>query len=161
MSFLPNPGNLNSWSGWIPTVSGQLSFSIIGHSSAAANCTYVNDLLPKDAGEDTPARYVALHQFRTAPDYPYPDSITRRLFPGAAQDFFLVAETCEADIQVNLPRNADGEPRVLAISNAQGVLTGKVFVLLHDKDAKQRASNKAFIARLKKSMWLSDPCLSG
>jgi hypothetical protein len=156
MSILPGEGNTNSWTGWIPTVSGQLSFSIIGHSSAAANCTYVNDLLPERRNEDTAARFIALHQFRTAPDYPYPNWVTRRLFPGAAYDFFMVAETYEAAVQVNLPRNADGEPRVGSIANAQGVLSGKVYVLLHDKDKGQRAHNQAFILKLKETMWRSD-----
>ena len=155
MTILPSPSNLNSWAGWIPTVSGQLSFSIIGHSSAAANCAYVNDLLPRRANNDAPARFIALHQYRTAPDYPWPDWITRWLMPGAAQDFVLIAETCEAKIQVNLPRDASGKPTVDAIPNAQGVLSGKIYILLHDRHPRQDNRNKAFVAKLKRLMWQS------
>ena len=149
------PGKVHSWAGWIPTVSGQLSFSIIGHSSAAKNCAFVNEILP-NSGTTAPVRYVALQQCRTAPDFPYFDFLTKRLWPGVVYDFVCSAQTAEADIQVMLPRNAEGEPRVKAVHNAQGVLKGRIYVLLHNRDRQQRTANQLFIQRLKTSIWLSN-----
>jgi hypothetical protein len=152
MAKQPAQAKKHSWAGWIPTVSGQLSFSIIGHSSAARNCAYVNEVLP-GAYRETPIRYIALHQQRCAPDFPYPDFVTRWLYPGFRYDFFLTAQTAEAEIQVNLPRSADGEPRVKAVHNAQGVLKGRVQVLLHEKDKTLRQLNIGFIDRFKARVW--------
>jgi hypothetical protein len=136
MDHKPWLGSDLSWAGWIPTVSGQLSFSIIGHSSAASNCIYFNDLLPQ-MDRDPPVRYIALHQHRTAPDFPCPDWLTRRLIPGASYDFVLLAETSDAEIHVNLPTSPDGMSRVTAVHNAQGVLKGKVHI---QERTRQKAS---------------------
>lgn len=152
MAKQPAPGKVHSWAGWIPTVSGQLSFSIIGHSSAAKNCAFVNEILPVRS-EAAPVRYVALQQSRTAPDFPYFDFLTKHFWPGVAYDFVCSAQTAEADIQVMLPRNAEGEPRVKAVHNAQGVLKGQIYVLLYNRDKQQRMANRAAIHDLKTSIW--------
>lgn len=138
---------VHSWAGWIPTVSGQLSFSIIGHSSAAKKCAFVNAAAEADDTK-TPVRHVILHQERMTPDFPYFDFITRWRYSGSTCNFICIAQTEEAEIQIMLPRGADGEPRVKAVHNAQGVLKGQVYVLLEDTDTDLHKENTAFIGRL-------------
>lgn len=155
MTGHPAPNMVQTWAGWIPTVSGQLSFSIIGHSSAAKNCAFVNEA---HSGDETaaPVRHLVLHQRRTAPDFPYPDFLTKWFYPGSVYDFVCVAQTEQAEIQVMLPRNAEGEPRVKSVPNAQGVLKGKIHVLLHETQKALRTKNWASIQRLKATIWQTD-----
>jgi hypothetical protein len=145
-------GKLHSWAGWIPTVSGQLSFSIIGHSSAAKNCAFVNET-PPGTDSASKVRHIILHQNRTAPDFPYWNFLTRLFYPGAVYDFVCVASTAEAEIQVMLPPDPAGNPRVKGVENAQGVLQGKIHVMLRERIRRVRKRNLSFIKRLKTSIW--------
>jgi hypothetical protein len=136
----------NSSAGWVPTISGQLSYSVIGQTSTNGACSYFNDVFPSSEASplQNPVRFIAMHQQRVAPDFPIPDRILRWIVPSTVQDYFLIAETRLADVPLIFTDATTQKTGVTLIGNAQGVLIGSVAVLLHDNDKSTKKIHRAF-----------------
>lgn len=104
-----------SYAGWVPNVSGHLSFNLVDPHGSLPTYNYQPDLASP--------RLVALHRERLAQDYPFPDWLMRRVRPSARQDFILLAQSCTAQT----PLLDDDKPRT--IDDQNGVLMGVVAVL--------------------------------
>ena len=114
----------HSFAGWVPNVSGHLSFNLVDPHSGLPTYNYQSDLAEP--------RIVALHRERLAQDYPFPDWLMRRIRPSARQDFILLAQSCAAHTPVLL----SDEPTNIA--DANGVLVGIVAILPSEKRARRR-----------------------
>ncbi len=123
------PGNGNypwtnaeyAYAGWVPNVSGHLSFNLIDPGSKHPTFNNQERL-------DRP-RQVAAHRLRLAQDYPFPDWAVKLLRHSARQDFIMLAES----VRVLTPYFRNG---VLEESDdGNGALVGVVAVLPSDADS--------------------------
>lgn len=122
----PSPWAAAEWSfaGWVPNVSGHLSFNRIP----------ARDTLPAYNHQSASGRRtVMVHRERIAQDYPYFDWIVRRFAPSARQDFVLVARSCT----VTTPHFA-GAGDLHEYADANGALVGTVTVFPSDGGTNRR-----------------------
>lgn len=127
-----------SYAGWVPNVSGHLSFNLVDPHSGLPTYNYQPDL--------TSPRLIALHRERLAQDYPFPDWLMRRIRPSARQDFILLAQSCTARTPL-----FDGDtPRTIEDQN--GVLTGVVAVLPSERGKKTRKLRKRLLRGVDESI---------
>lgn len=135
---LPWSSRPYAYAGWIPTITGHLSFSLIGGHGVSPRCRTFNR--PVDSG---PVRLVAVHQQRTAQDYIAPGAV-QLARPQATQDYFLIAGTGPAAT----PYFLDGTLRQTV--DDQGVLSGNILVLPRDRNPIIRARRKKLLTDLKR-----------
>ena len=109
-----------SFAGWVPNVSGHLSFKLVDSHSGRPTYNHQADLGSR--------RVVTLHRVRVAQDYPLPDSIVKIIRPEARQDFILFAES----IAVKTPYFSSGA--LQTSDDRHGALIGAVAVLPTDSD---------------------------
>ena len=108
----------HSFVGWVPTILGHLSFSMVGKKVRWTAHRCFNDL---DSG--TGERQVILHQRRISQDLPLWDFLVKQFKPNVVQDFILVSKTAVAQIPF-----VEGE-KVRHLTDSQGVLHGFVYVV--------------------------------
>lgn len=121
-----------SFAGWVPNVSGHLSFNLVDPQGGLPTYNHQPDL--------TCRRTVALHRERVAQDYPLPDWLMRRVRPSARQDFLLLAESTET----TTPYFANGALRHVA--DRHGALVGVIAVLPADADRETEGRRRALLA---------------
>lgn len=109
-----------AFAGWVPNVSGHLSFNLIDPSSKLPTFNYQDRL-------DVP-RQVAVHRVRLAQDYPFPDWLVKRVRKSARQDFIMLAES--GRVQTPYFRDATLEEA----DDKNGVLAGVIAVVPADSD---------------------------
>lgn len=109
-----------AYAGWVPNVSGHLSFNLLDPQHKNPTYNHQPDL--------TQPRTVAVHRARLAQDYPFPDFLVKWLRPSAVQDFVLIAESCKVmtpHFKGELLEEADDD---------NGLLMGLVAILPKDED---------------------------
>lgn len=124
----PNwPPSPNSFAGWVPCITGQLSFSLIGTLTDSTTLNLASASEPNGPG---PVRYIAVAQQRRSSDLPLPGWIVQGFRAWAACDYILLAKTAPAKLPVwdgdDLRENLDH----------MGVLDGEVFVIPHHVDGR-------------------------
>jgi len=124
-----------SYAGWVPTITGHLSFSLIGGPKIVPRCHTFNR--PAATG---PVRLLAVHQKRTAQDYIAPPGALRLARPQATQDYFLIARTGPADT----PYVANGS--VKTARDDQGVLSGIILVVPRERHPEMKVRRRKFLA---------------
>lgn len=113
-------GASHAFAGWIPNVSGHLSFNQV--DPRGRQSTYNNQV------DLARPRTVVAHRTRLAQDYPWWDWIVRAFRPQARQDFLLLAESGPA----KTPLIKDG--KVEEAGDEHGALYGVLLVLPSDDD---------------------------
>ncbi len=150
----------HAYAGWIPNVSGQLSFSIIGNGANSKGITSFNAIPIQRPGvfsTASPVRFIAAHQKRWTTDLPYRPRWSLRLTkPSAGVDYFIVGETAKAFVPVLGHENDAHESEIEKIDNAQGVLCGAIFVLLRNRRADRQSKNETFIGAAMNILWNRD-----
>jgi hypothetical protein len=122
----------HAYAGWIPNVSGHLSFNLIDPHSREPTYNHQHDLkMP---------RTVALHRSRLAQDYPFFDWIVRLSRRSAVQEFIVLAETRP----VGTPYFSGDKRKEAADTN--GVLLGVVAVLPSEADRETRKRRAELLA---------------
>ena len=106
-----------NYAGWVPTISGHLSFSLVGSEEQTSGCKSFNQPLA-----DHNERVVIVHKQRRNRDRLR--VIPRRTPPEAKHDFFLVGVTAGASARPSCRGVRSAE-----IWDQQGVLTGVVLVV--------------------------------
>lgn len=109
-----------AYAGWVPNVSGHLSFNLIDPQSKHPTFNH-QDRLDKPRG-------LAVHRSRLAQDYPFPDWAVKIVRRSARQDFIMLAESG----RVQTPYFRAGN--LSEADDANGVLTGIIAVLPGDSD---------------------------
>lgn len=130
-----------SWAGWVPTITGQLSFSLIGMGSAAPGCVTANVEFFDDAAGH-PRRRVAVIKRRVTRDLPLTVFPIPELFRSIASEFVLLGETRAAT------RPVIQKDRIAPRNDEIGVLTGDVLVIPHHTDL--RNGEKALISKIRR-----------
>lgn len=135
------PAQTPAYAGWVPTITGQLSFSLIGLGGAAPDCVTANvEFWDEKAGH--PRRRVAVVQRRVTRDLPLTVWPVPYLFRSIAAEFILVGETQPA----LRPIIQDG--KIGRRDDEIGVLAGELIVLpFHDT---QSRSERALIRKIRK-----------
>lgn len=118
----PCPWNVaaHSFAGWVPNVSGHLSFNLVDPHSRLPTYNHQADLGLR--------RNIVLHRERIAQDYPFSDAIVRRFRSSASQDFVLMAESSA----VATPYF--GKTGLKSSADRHGALVGAVAVLPADAE---------------------------
>lgn len=127
-----------TFSGWVPTITGHLSFSLIGLGASAVKCVTANIECSNPDNLHVPIRHVAVSQRRITRDLPltaWPIPIFK---PWIASEFILIGSSQSASRpRLDSIPPAD-EPLALHHDNI-GVLTGRVLVVPHHEDATKAA----------------------
>lgn len=127
-----------SYAGWVPNVSGHLSFNLVDPHSGLPTYNYQPDL--------TSPRLVALHRERLAQDYPFPDWLMRRIRPSARQDFILLGQSCTARTPL-----FDGD-ELRTIEDQNGILMGVVGVLPSERGKEAGRLRQQLLRRIDESI---------
>lgn len=136
----------HSYAGWVPNVSGQLSFSIIGTSNHAQDITAFNA-----PSIDHIKRYVAIHQKRWTTDFPVVRPwLLAWLKPQAGADYIMIAETANAAIPIIDPAQSASKGQVNHLQNAHGVLIGNILIVPRIKDRQKQKASREFIDRIRR-----------
>ncbi|MBY8823254.1 hypothetical protein [Sphingomonas colocasiae] len=123
-----------SYVGWVPNVSGHLSFGLVcanGEAQALNLGSCANG-----------GRAMVIHHRRSAEDFPLPGRLVGHFRRSVTLDYVVSARTSAA----NTPFLLDG--KVGERAEEHGVLVGVVLVLPRDSDAEASAARKAFLAEV-------------
>jgi len=126
-----------SWAGWIPTVSGHLSFSLIGSHNAGSKCRTFNRTT-----SDNSSRVVAVHQQRSAQDFVVPSRLVRPLRKAISIDYLIVGRGGRARTPCFLPDSL-GE-----IIDDQGVMRGFIAAVPNQVTRDKVLLRKDFLAQI-------------
>lgn len=107
-----------SWVGWVPTVSGHLSFSLIGSHSTAPGHTLINDDKPRPDG-----RVVMVKQRRRNDDFGIPAGVAEALFKDTVHHYLMIGHTEAAP----RPEPDHATCAVNPIEDSRGCLRGSVY----------------------------------
>ncbi len=141
-AFSPfQPSDKPAYAGWVPTITGQLSFSLIGLGSAAPGCVTANVEF-HDKVACHPRRRVAVSVRRVTRDLPLTVFPIPEIFRSIAAEFILLGETRPA----GRPVIQRGEVRER--SDEIGVLTGDILVVPHHPDRLKQ--EKSFISKVRR-----------
>jgi hypothetical protein len=122
-----------AWVGWVPTVSGHLSFSLIGANDGARDHCRINEERPRPGH-----RIVVVHQRRRNTDFGYWSRLAELLLRDTVQDLVLVGQTEAAARPAPDPINA----RVEGILDPRGCLRGTIYVIPYNDIDERRAALK-------------------
>lgn len=136
--FTPTKGL--AYAGWVPTITGQLSFSLIGMGGAAPGCVTANVEF-HDLGAGHPRRRVAVIKRRVTKDLPATFFPIPEIFRNIAAEFVLLGETRPAARPVI--RNG----QIFRRDDEIGVLTGEILVIPHHKEL--RSAEKRLVQRIR------------
>lgn len=137
--FTPTEGS--AYAGWVPTITGQLSFSLIGLGGAAPGCVTANvEFQDKDA--EHPRRRVAVIKRRVTRDLPATFFPIPEIFRSIAAEFVLLGETRPAA----RPVIRSGE--IHSREDEIGALTGDLLVIPHHKELSK--AEQALVRRIRR-----------
>lgn len=124
-----------SFAGWVPTITGHLSFSLIGLGAGLSNCIAANAVCIQSVKSGRPKRFVAVAQKRVTTDLPYSGWPVGWLKPSTKAEYILLGST-EPELT---PVWRGGE--LESVRDEIGVLRGQAFVIPHHEGrlAKKRA----------------------
>lgn len=135
----------HSYAGWVPNVSGQLSFSIIGTNAHAHDTTAFNA-----PSEDHSKRFVVIHQKRWSTDFPVLRPWLLACFiPNAGVDYIMIAETANAEIPIIASELVKPGSAVSHFQNAHGVLAGTILIIPRNQDRERRKAVNGFIDKVR------------
>ncbi len=121
-----------TFAGWVPTITGQLSFSLIGLGTNSSDCLTANVETYAGAAAEIPTRHVLVYQERIAHDLPIPAWLAPLARPWVKTHFILVGSSAAADRPRLDLRTENNRYRLL--HDEIGVLKGKVYMVPSDQD---------------------------
>ncbi|SEH12799.1 hypothetical protein SAMN05428974_0565 [Sphingopyxis sp. YR583] len=122
-----------SYAGWVPNVSGHLSFGLICAGGEAQALNHRS----RDGG-----RAIVIHRRRSAEDFPLPGRLVGHFRRSATLDYVIAARTATA----RTPFLLDG--KLEERSEPHGVLVGAVLVLPRDSDDQASAARSALLSEI-------------
>lgn len=125
---------------WVPTITGHLSFSFVGHG--VDSCLAANSETTPQGG--TPLRRVLVLQHRTMRDLPYtrwPMAIIR---PWIAADYLLIGSSRPEQRPAFDPKG-----KVIETRDEMGALVGELVVVPHHDDKSLRKEAKDLVKALR------------
>lgn len=132
------PSGVHNFAGWVPCVTGQLSFSMIGRLDGQTEANLA-------INTDPPKRFVTVFQSRQTTDLPYFKSLVRLFRPWSVSNYLMVASTSRFD---RSDEGADGRN----IEDDIGVLRGKVFVFGYQQNYENQILSRFRIGEIKKAI---------
>ncbi len=121
--------------GWVPNVSGHLSFNLLDPKHKNPTYNHQCDL--------SQPRTVAVYRSRVAQDFPFPDFLVRLFRPSAVPAFVLLAESSGVKTPFFNKEKLDES------DDRNGLLMGIVAVLPNDANLASRCSRWRLIASIK------------
>lgn len=123
-----------SFAGWVPNVSGHLSFSQVDPRGRQGTFNHQPNL-------DYP-RTIVVHRSRLVQDYPFWNWLVRLVRPSAKADFFMLAESGDTIA----PHMRGGT--LVEVDDDQGALHGVLAVLPNDDQRASRRLKNKLVARI-------------
>lgn len=122
----------DSFAGWVPTITGQLSFSLIGLGTNSSDCVTANIETFAEGSAKAPTRHVLVYQERVARDLPMPLWLAKWLRRWVKTHFILVGSSSPAKRpRLDLPTEHN---RYQLLPDEIGVLKGKVYMVADDQE---------------------------
>lgn len=137
---------VRTFSGWVPTITGQLSFSLIGLGASAVKCVTANIECSNPQNVHVPIRHVAVSQRRITRDLPLTVWPVPLFKPWIASEFILIGSS-QAASRPRLDSITRGDEALALHHDDIGVLTGRVLVIPHHEDAPEAA--KALVDKIR------------
>lgn len=122
----------NTFAGWVPTITGQLSFSLIGLGTNSSDCVTANVETYSGEAARAPTRHVLVYQERSARDLPIPLWLAKWVRRWVKTHFILIGSSSPA----NRPRlDLETENnRYQLLHDEIGVLRGRVYMVPDDQE---------------------------
>ena len=133
------PSASPEFAAWVPTITGHLSFSFIGHG--VTDCLAANS--ETATGSSGPIRRVMVLQRRTTRDLPYTRWPMALLRPWIRANYLLIGQTAPAQRPMLGPRGG-----VNQTLDDMGVLEGEILVIPHHDKKAQREAAKILVRKL-------------
>ena len=132
---------LDTFAGWVPTITGQLSFSLIGLGTNSSDCVTANVETHTGNQRKAPTRHVLVYQQRISQDLPIPVWLAPLVKPWVKTHFILVGSSAPADRpRLDLPTENN---RYRRLHDEIGVLKGKIYMVPSDQE--DRKAIKRFL----------------
>jgi len=128
----------------VPTITGQLSFSLIGHTVQARHFVKANVETLKGADH---VRHVLVHQKRVAQDLPFASTLAGFIRPWIQLDFILIGRSEPAD-RPQLDGELLEDGRFTSSLDEIGALRGQVYVVPQPEERVDRQAVDRFLKRL-------------
>lgn len=130
----------DAFAGWVPTIFGHLSFSLIGSRLDIAS----GELLNRNGAPDHTRSIIALsRRFNT--DTGLPAMVARKIFPDLEQTFLMIGHA-EAHDYPSVSRHSED---VNTISDSLGALRGTITVFGHQTNKERQIEQQEFFRTLK------------
>jgi hypothetical protein len=123
-----------SFAGWVPNVSGHLSFSQVDPRGRQGTFNHQADL--------DSARTIVVHRSRLVQDYPFWNWLVRLIRPSAKADFLMLAESGAAVA----PHRQNGA--IAAVDDDHGALNGVLLVLPNDDQRLSRGARRDLLKKV-------------
>lgn len=135
-------GNSPCYAGWVPTITGHLSFSMVG-TAGNVSCIAANSISEASATTQVPLRYVIAAQRRRTKDVPL-SWLMRFFLKWMVADYFLVAHT-EKSVRWLVE---GGFPKPLP--DGQGQLSGQVVIVPRHRNPALRNRAKDAVGQIRR-----------
>lgn len=119
-----------AYAGWVPTITGHLSFSLIGLGEGVS----ANGVCAESVVAGAPCRYVGVSKRRVTSDLPYNGWPVGKIMPSTKAEYVIIGQSKSA------LRPALRGGQVTTAEDEIGVLTGEIWVIPHHDD---RVANDA------------------
>ena len=129
-----------AFAGWIPTITGHLSFSLMGLGDGVC----ANGVCAQSVADGRPCRYVAVSKRRVTSDLPYNGWPVGMFMPSTKAEYVLIGQSQPAlrpSLLGDLVETTDDEI---------GVLIGEIWVIPHHGDEKANAAANELIKQLRR-----------
>lgn len=133
----------HSYAGWIPTVTGNLSYQIVGRSSQSRALQLFNHI-----DLHAPRRFIAALQRRITADLPLPTWLIKCWHPGAQYDCVMLART-HSTKRPCVDRREE-------FVDEMGCLTGVCYIFMYIEDRVQRRSYEDFRSSLAQEILIAE-----
>ena len=121
----------NTFAGWVPTITGQLSFSLIGLGTNSSDCVTANVETDAGGAARAPTRHVLVYQERAARDLPMPLWLAKRVRRWVKTHFILIGSSSPST-RPRLDLETENN-RYQLLHDEIGVLRGKAYMVPDDQ----------------------------
>lgn len=131
-----------AYAGWVPTITGHLSFSLIGLGSGVT----ANAVCAESAASGVPCRHIAVAKQRVTADLPYNGWPVGLLMPSTKAEYILLGRTDVAT------RPVLGEDQVDTAEDEIGVLSGEILVVPHHETGMARKRANSLVKEIRNTI---------
>lgn len=146
----PAENHEHVYAAWVPCVTGQLSFSMIGDASGFRRA----NLNVNSENAKSSYRLVAVHQHRRTKDVPLPPILYEAIKGWNATDYILLAKTFSSNRHIVRGEIVD------KVSDQIGVLCGSILVFPYQEDLTAESEKRRIVKEISQSLQKCEQTIS-